>query len=70
MTPITVYGAPLTRIVRPRTPGDAAKRRRQMASPSTASEPAVGWSSPAAKVRPISGRTPSVVKKPAVTVAP
>ena len=70
ITPITTDGAPSTRMVCPSTAELAAKRLRLMVSLSTASEPVDGRSSPAANVLPISGRTLSVEKKPAVTNAP
>jgi len=62
ITPMMVAGAPFTRTVCPSTAELATKRLRQIFSLSTAREAVAGASSPAANVRPISGRTASVEK--------
>ena len=71
ITPITVEGAPFTRMVWPSTPELAAKRLRQIDSLSTASEPAAGWSSPA-RESPADQRSALRAwrRSPAVTDAP
>jgi hypothetical protein len=67
MTPTTVYGSPLSIMVRPTTAGSAAKRRRHDSCVSTTTRLRPACSSSGRKPRPSSGRTPSRGRMSAVT---
>ena len=66
-TPTTVMGTPFTRIVRPIAPGSAFRRRRQYSSVAMTTRSAPGVISASVNARPMTGATPSVLKKPVET---
>ncbi len=67
---MTVAGCAFSRIWVPSTAGLPPNRRCQKPSLNSTTGGASGWSSSALMVRPNAGATPSVGKKPCVTLTP